>query len=202
MANGILRFNMKQLTDLSEDLRQSPKSLPIIVQRVLSLTLRGLAVSMRSLVPRGATGALRRSLSASVRRQQGSVVGLFGLLWSRRSARTVVAGNVLQKGGAVANKRQYIWIPLPGNKNVTPQDFFNAANTFIATSKSGNRIAFVRSGGEGLAVPMFVLKKTVRFHQAPIPIQERVESELPTITGDIQEGIVAVIVARQKALEV
>lgn len=201
MANGILRFDMKQLTDLSEDLRQSPKSLPIIVQRVLSLTLRGLAVSMRSLVPRGATGALRRSLSASVRRQQGAVVGVFGLLSSRRSGRTVVAGNVLQKGGAGINKRQYIWIPLPGNKNVTPQDFFNAANTFIATSKSGNRIAFVRSG-EGRAVPMFVLKKTVRFHQPPIPIQERVEAELPTITGDIQEGIAAVIVARQKALEV
>jgi len=201
MANGILRFDMKQLVDLNEDLRQSPKSLPIVVQRVLSLTLRQLAVSMRSLVPRGATGALRRSLSASVKRQQGAVVGVFGLLSSRRSGRTVVAGNVLQKGGAVASKRQYIWIPLPGNKNVTPQDFFNAGNTFIRTSKAGNRIAFIRTG-EGTALPMFVLKKTVRFHQPPIPIQERVEAELPTITGDIQEGIAAVIIARQKALEI
>src|SRR5678816_4429193 len=115
MANGILRFDMRQLTDFSEDLRQSPNSLPIIVQRVLSLTLRQLAVSMRPLVPRGATGALRRSLAASVKKQQGAVVGVFGLLSSRRSGRTVVAGNVLQKGGAVASKRQYLWIPLPGN---------------------------------------------------------------------------------------
>jgi len=193
-----LKFNFKDIVDLNTDIKQSPKSLPIIVQRVLSLQLRALAKEMRPQVPRGLTGALSRSFGASITRRQGIVSGVFGFLTRRRAGRTIVAGNVLQKGGATPRKRAYLWIPVPSNRNVTPQDFFNAENTFVRMSKSGNKIAFIRQGN--IAVPLFVLKKSVRFASPPLPIDERVEARLPEMLEDIEDGIGQVIAARRVAL--
>jgi len=153
---------------------------------------------MKPLIPRGATGQLARSFGASVTRRQGLVSGIFGFLTRRRLGRTIVAGNVLQKGGATPRKRAYLWVPLPNNRNVTPQDFFNAENTFIRMCGAGNKIALIRQGN--IAVPLFVLKKSIRPSGAPLPINERVEQRLPEMLEDIEESIGQVIAARRAAL--
>ena len=193
-----IKFNFKDLVDLTEDIKQSPKSLPIIVQRVLSLQLRDLARQMRPLVPRGTTGQLARSFSSSVTRKQGVVTGLFGFMTRRRSGRTIVAGNVLQKGGATPRKRAYLWVPLPSNRNVTPADFFAADNTFIRMSKAGNKVAFIRQAN--IAVPLFVLKRNIKPSAPPVPIDERLEARLPEINEDIEESITQIIASRRAAL--
>jgi len=104
----------------------------------------------------------------------------------------------MQKGGATPRKRAYLWVPLPNNRNVTPQDFFNADNTFIRMSKAGNKIAFIRQGN--IAVPLFVLKKSIRPAAPPLPISERVEQKLPEMLEDIEESITQIIAARRAAL--
>lgn len=194
-----IRFNLKQLADLDEDLKKSVKSLPIVVQRALSLSLREVRREMVPLVPRGTTGQLVRSFGVSVTKKQGLVMGVLGFLTRRRSGRTIVAGNVLQKGGAKPSRRPNIWVPLPSNRNVTPRDFFNASNTFVRMSKAGNKIAFIRAG-EGI-VPLFVLKKSVKLSRPPLPISERIEEKLPDITESIQTTIGQVIAAKRAALE-
>lgn len=194
-----LKFNFKDIADLNADIKQSPKALSIITQRVMQQQLRALAREMRPSVPRGVTGQLARSFAASVTRRQGIVTGIFGFLVRRRmSGRTVVAGNVLQKGGATPKKRAYLWVPLPTNRNVTPQEFFNASNTFIGKSKAGNKIAFIRQGD--IAIPLFVLKRSIRPSAPPLPIGERVEGKLPEIGQDITDSITQVIAARGAAL--
>jgi hypothetical protein len=197
-----IRLNFKDIADLNEDLKASPRALTAIAQRVLSLRLRELRRELLPRVPRGRTGQLRRSFGASVRRQRasGGIRAVFGFLTGRRiPAGAVIAGNVLQKGSAVPRKRAYIWVPLQSNRNVTPQDFFNAENTFIRMSRAGNKIAFVRSGGQ--AVPLFVLKPWIKPSAPPVPINEGVERKLPEITQDIQTMIAEVIAARRKVLE-
>ena len=193
-----LKFNFKDLVDLNEDIKQSPKSLPIIVQRVLSLQLRALAKEMRPLVQHGATGALSRSFGASVTRRHGTVTGVLGFLTRRRAARTIVAGNVQQKGMATPKRRLFLWIPLRSNRDVSPQDFFNADNTFIRLSKAGNIIAFIRQGN--IAIPLFLLRRVIRFSKPPVPIDERMDQRLPEILIDIQDSMGQVIAARRAAL--
>jgi len=198
----MIKFNFKDLTDLSADLKESPRALSVIVQRVLSQQLRQLRREMGPLVPRGVTGRLRRSFGVSVRRKAstGDVLATFGFMSGRRvSANSAIAANVLQKPGATARKGAYLWIPTRANTNISPRDFYSAENTFIRMSKSGNKIAFIRSGDS--IVPLFILKRTVRLGAPPVPIDQRVEAELPTISEQIQTTIAQVIEARKKVLE-
>ena len=196
-----IRFNFKDLADLNEDLKKSPRAASIIVQRVLSVALRRVRREQAPQVPRGATGGTRRSLGVSVRRSrtQNAIIATYGFFRGRRvSARSAIAANVLQKPGAQARKSAYLWIPTSANQNVTPRDFFAADNTFIRTTAGGNRVAFVRSGDD--AIPLFILKRHVRLSAPPVPIDQRVESELPVITQEIQDTIAQVIEARKAAL--
>lgn len=198
MAGPSLKFNFKDLVDLNVDIKQSPRSLAVIAQRVMRPHLVAIARELRSRIPRN-TGQLARSLFSSVTRPgKFTALGAVGLRTRRTPARTIVAGNVMQKGGATPRKRGYLWIPLRSNRDVSPSDFFNAENTFIRTSHSGNKIAFIRQGN--IAVPLFVLKKSVRFNVPPLPINERVESKLPEILEDIQDGVAQVIAAKGAAL--
>jgi len=197
MATPPLRFNFKELGDLNEDLKKSPRSLPVIAQRVMAPHLRAVARELRASIPRR-TGQLARSLFSSATRPGGLMaLGIVGLRTRRISGRTMVAGNVMQKGGGTARKG-YIWVPLRGNRDITPQDFFNAENTFIGMSKSGQKFAWIRQGN--IAVPLFVLKKTIRPAAPPLPINERVDQKLPEIMEDIQDSIGQVIAARRAAL--
>ena len=198
MPGPTLKFNFKELVDLSADLKESPRSLAVIAQRVMRPHLVAIARELRARIPRQ-TGQLARSMFSAVTRPNKFVaLGAVGFRSRKTSGRTIVAGNVLQKGGATPRKRQYLWIPLRGNRNVTPQDFFNAENTFIRMSKAGNKIAFIRQGD--VAVPLFVLKKSVRFNVPPLPIDERVEQKLPEILEDVQDGITQGIAAKRAAL--
>ena len=197
----MIKFNFSQLNDLSEDLKKSPRAVSAIVQKVLSQQLRQLRREMAPLVPRGITGRLRRSFGVSVRRRAntGTILATFGFMSGRRvTANAAIAANVLQRGSATARKGAYLWIPTRQNTNISPRDFFNADDTFIRTGKSGSKIAFVRSGNT--AIPLFVLKHTVRLGAPPLPIDQRVEAQLPTISEEIQETIKQVIEAR-KAVE-
>jgi hypothetical protein len=65
-------------------------------------------------------------------------------------------------------------------------------------SKAGNKIAFIRQGN--IAVPLFVLKKSIRPAAPPLPISDRVEQKLPEMLEDIEESITQVIAARRAAL--
>jgi len=198
MATPPLKFNFKELGDLNEDLKRSPRSVPVIAQRVMSPYLRAVARDLRSFIPR-VTGQLARSLFSSATRPGGLIaIGAVGLRTRKISGRTMVAGNVMQRGGATPKKRAYLWVPLRNNRNITPQDFFHAENTFIRMSGAGNKIAFIRQGN--VAVPLFVLKKSIRPAAPPLPINERVEQKLPEILEDIQDSIGQVIAARRAAL--
>lgn len=195
-----IRFDLSQLEDLNQDLRKSVKSLPVVVQRALSVQLRELRNQMKPMVPRGRTGRLQRSFGASVRRVRGNVLATFGFMTNRRTpGGTVVAGNVLQKPGAQP-KGAYLWIPTPGNRNVTPRDFYGADNTFVGTSRAGKKIGFLRTP-DGGALPLFVLVKTVRFRIAPLPIEQRVEAALPEMTAGIEQTIAQAIEAKRAAIE-
>jgi hypothetical protein len=195
-----IKFNLKDIFDLDVDLKQSVKSLPVIVQRVLTIQLRQLRNEMRPLVARGTSGKLQRSFGSSVRRQRGNVLATFGFLTKGVSGRTVVAGNVQQKGSATPRKAGFLWIPLPANQNISPRDFFNAQNTFIRTTTAGNKVAYIRSGDQ--IVPLFVLKKRVQLSRPPLPIEQKVEGQLPEIQADIVETIAQIIEARKAALSV
>lgn len=196
-----LKLNFKDIFDLNEDLKKSPRAASIIVQRVLTVALRGIRRQQAGQVPRGTTGGLRRSLGVSVRRSrtQNAIIATYGFMRGRRvSARTAVAGNVLQKPGAQARKSAWLWIPTKANQNITPRDFYAAENTFVR-DVGANRIAFVRSGDD--AIPLFILKRNAKLSQPPVPIDQRVEAELPVITQDIQDSIAQVIEARRAALQ-
>lgn len=198
MSEPVIKFNLKQLDDLTDDLKKSVKSVPIIVRNVLRLQLRALRREMAPLVP-SKTGKLRRTLAFQVllnKPAKGDVLGRFGFKSRGPAAGTVIAGNVLQHPGATAKKGAYLWIPTPSNKNITPKEFFAADNTFIAMGKGGNKIAYIRTGDADEVLPLFVLKHTVRFWQAPLPISERVEARLPEIGKDITDTIGQVIEAK------
>ena len=193
-----IRFNFKDLADLNEDLKKSPRAASIIVQRVLQRALRGVRREQAGQMTRTGRPALRSTV-VKPRGSKGVVVATYGILPGRRvSARAVIVGNVQQKPGAQVRKAAYLWIPTTANKNITPRDFFAAENTFIRTTSGGNRIAFVRNGND--AIPLFILKHNIRLSRPPVPIDQRVETELPVITQEIQDTIAQVIEARKAAL--
>lgn len=197
-----LRFNFAQLKDLDDDFKASEKAIPIIAQKVLKAQLGPLRSELRGMIPR-ATGRLQRSFGFSIRRTKGNVTARFGFLLNKRvSASTAIAANVLQAGGAHPRKGKYLWIPFRQNRAAdgsaltTPRQLIDAGG-FIAVSKSGNKIAFQRSG-----VPAFVLKTFVKLSRPPVPIEQRTEAALPQITGDIEDTIGAVIEAKKTAQSV
>lgn len=200
MASPTLKFNVKDLQDLSEDLKASPRAIAPIGHRLLRLKLRELDREQTARIPRGATGALRRSLGASLRlnRATGLVSAIYGLLTKRVSARTIVAGNVLQKGQATPRKGKYIWVPLSTNKNITPREFFGAGG-FVYTSRAGNRLAALR-GPDNIPINLFVLKPFVKRRAPPVPIEHGVEKKVQEFTQELPESIAQVIEARRAAL--
>ena len=194
-----LKFNFKDIADLNADIKQSPRAIAAISQRVMSPHLRTLAQEFRATIPTR-TGQLARSVFSSVVRPGGLIaLGAVGLRIRKIPVRTLVAGNVMQKGGGSVRKRVYAWIPTPMNRNITPQDFFNLDNTFIGTSKAGKRFAFIRQGN--LALPMFLLVRNIRPAAPPLPIEQRLTQKLPEINEDIQEAITQVIAAKGAALK-
>jgi hypothetical protein len=200
---GELKFKFDQLADLDKDFQASTKSIPLIIQRVLTATLRPVVGELRSFIPR-ITGGLARMFGLSVRRRRGLVTARAGFLETKRvSASTAIAANVLQKGGATPKKGAYLWIPLGMNRNadgsaqLTPRQLIDSGG-FVGISKAGNKIAFRRSGDQ--AIPAFVLKTAVKLSRPPVPIEQRVEAALPEITADIPLGIRQVIEAKRAAV--
>lgn len=197
-----IKFNFKNLEDLSTDFSRSVKSLPFIFQKVLVEHLRPIRQGLRGLMPRQ-TGALQRSFGYSVRRRRGVVTGSLGFFTNRRvPAHASIAANVLQKPGATPRKGQYLWIPIGSNRagdgraNISPRDLLT--NGFVRQSKAGNMIAFQRQGDQ--PIPMFVLKRAIRFAQPPVPFESRVEAEVPRIIDDIPEFVAQVLEARRAAI--
>ena len=195
-----IKFNFKDFEALDKDFEASKRAIPIIAQRVLSEHLRQLRSEMRPQIP-AKTGALRRSFGVSVRRKTALVTGKLGFFSGKGvTAGTAIAANVLQKGGASPRKGKYLWIPLPSNRQtsgaalVSPRQLLDSGG-FIARSMAGNMIAFDESG-----LPAFVLKTFVKLPAPPLPIEARVEADLPQITGDIEETIQAALEGK-KAFE-
>jgi len=204
MAIG-LKFNFKDLISLDNDLEASKKAIPVIAAKVLTARLRQLRAEMRPQIPKGRTGALRRSFSFPTirpsRSSPGTVRTNFGFMRGRAiSAGTAIAANVLQKGGATPKKGKYLWIPLSSNRNAdgtamnSPRDLI-AAGGFVAVSKAGNKIAFLRSG-----IPAFILKQFVRLPAPPVPIEARLERAAPEIAADITETIAQVVEAKKTVI--
>lgn len=196
-----LRFNFKDIVDLNADLKASPKALSAVVQRVTALHLRRLRAQMKPAVPRGATGKLAASFGTSVRRRGANVSAVFGFLLGKRiSASTAIAGNVLQRPGATARKREHLWIPAllnraaGGGAIVTPAEFFARPNTFIRAVGGGKKMAFQRIGDS--IIPMFVLQKSVSMRAQPLNLQSNVEGVVPEIIDDIKDTIHQVLAAR------
>lgn len=204
-----IKFNFKDIADLNEDIKASPRALSVIIQRVLSLQLRALRRELAPSIPRN-TGKLARSFGSSVRRgkqNKGAIFAIFGFLLGKRiSAATAIAGNVLQHPGASPSKKSRIWVPVLSNRSaaggaqITPQQFFQLPHTFVRDTPSGNRIAFQRIND--MLVPLFVLKRSVRLSAAPLPLESSVERKLPEITGDIEQAISQVLAARGEVLRV
>ena len=202
-----LRFNFKDVADLNEDLRHSPKALNAIARRVLTLQLRKVRNELRPQVPVG-MGKLRASLGSSIRKSKDSrgIWAVFGFLRSKKiSASTAIAANVLQHPGATAKKRELLWIPTLNNRSaaggaqITPTQFFAMPGTFISQTGAGNKMAFQRTGDT--LVPLFVLKKSVRLSRPPLPIEARVEAAMPDLTADLQATFAQVLEARGAALK-
>ena len=192
-----LKFNFKDFQALDKDFEASKRAIPIIAQRVLNEHLRRLRSEMRPQIP-SKSGALRRSFGVSVRRRTALVTGRLGFFSGKGvTAGTAIAANVLQKGGATPRKGKYLWIPLPPNRAadggglMSPRQLLDSGG-FVKRSAGGNMIAFTESG-----MPAFVLKTFVKLPAPPLPIEGRVEGELPQITGDIEETIKGTIEAKK-----
>lgn len=197
-----LRFNFKQIADLNEDLKKSPRALAVISQRVMSLHLRGLRAKLRSAIP-STTGRLRksfRSISKVDRRSKMTAVGSIGFVTGKGISReSAIAANVLQKPGATAGKKPFLWIPIGSNRTaagaqISPEQFFTLPDTFVR-----NGVAFQRN--EQGIIPLFVLRRHVQLSRPPIPIDQAVDAELPSILDDIAETVGQVITAREKFRE-
>ncbi len=203
-----LKFNFKDIADLTEDLRASPQALKTVIRTVTAVHLRKLRNAAKAQAP----SRVQRNLGFSVpkrREVEVRVWAILGFLRKKRSdSQTAILANVVQKGFAETGARgQYghrnaenIWIPLPAaGLNLTPTRFFTLPGTFIRRSKAGNKIAFQRSD-RGTLWPMFLLRQRVRAPGHPIDFEGAVESEMPEITEDIKETIVQVLEARGRAL--
>ena len=193
-----IKFNFKDFEALDKDFEASKRAIPIIAQRVLNEHLRQLRSELRPQIP-AKTGALRRSFGVSVRRRAALVTGRLGFFSGKSvTAGTAIAANVLQKGGASPRKGKYLWIPLPSNRAasgaalISPRALLDSGG-FIARSAAGNMIAFAESG-----IPAFVLKTFIKLSAPPVPIEARVEADLPQITGDIEEVIKAAMEAKKE----
>jgi hypothetical protein len=198
---GELKFKFKDLDDLDRDFQASTKAVPVIIQRVLTLTLRPVRDVLRSFIPT-TTGRMAKSFNLSVRRRRGVITAKIGFLRNRRvSKNTAIASGVLQHGGATPKKGAYLWIPISRNRlsdgaaELTPRQLIDSGHGFVKISKAGNKIAFLRVGDD--AFPMFVLKTAVRLSRPPLPIEQRVEGALPKISDEIPETIRSVIEAKR-----
>lgn len=198
-----LRFNFKQLADLNEDLKKSPRALAAISRRVLTENLRKIRKELSGGIPL-VSGRLRRSLRVvgSAKARQGLASGAIGFFGGRGiSAATAIAGNVLQHPGATPKKRAFLWVPVGNNRGltggaaITPAQFFDLPNTFVRDTPKGHRVAFQRINES--IIPLFVLQRAVKFSAPPIPIAERVEQRLPDITDEIEDTITQVIAAKK-----
>ncbi len=200
-----IKFQFKDIIDLNEDLKQSPKALQVIVRTVLSRHLRKLRDSLKSRAPTRA----QRNLAFSVRKSKSieyATWAILGFLRSKRtSAQSAIIANVFQKGFAETGARgryghrsaENIWIPLPAaGLNLTPSQFLAMPGTFIRRSHAGNKIAFQRSES-GTLWPMFVLKQRINPPSSPpIDFEGEVLADLPETLGDIQQTIAEVLEAR------
>lgn len=195
------KFNFKDLIALDNDLKASERAIPIIAQKVLRAQLTPLRNELRGVIPRD-TGRLARHFNFTIRRTKGQVTARFGFLLNKRvSASTAISANVLQKGSAMPRKGRYLWIPVRDNRNadgsprITPRQLIDAGG-FIATSASGNKIAFRRFGKT--VVPAFILRTFLRLTRPPLPIDAKIEKAAPEIADDITETIAQVIEAKKK----
>ena len=198
-----LKFDLKQIDQLSEDFNNSKKALKIIIPRVLRDHLRPLKRGLSSQIPRK-TGAVRKSFGYFVKKKGDAIVAVFGFLRGKKiSQETAIAANVLQHGSHVTPKTgKYLWIPLPtnimrGNQPiVTPRELIDAGG-FIQKSKLGNLLAFSKT--EIGVIPLFLLKTSLTVAPRLVPFDARVESEIPAINKDIEETTTQVIEAGKAA---
>lgn len=195
-----IRFNFNQLKDFDDDMKASEKAIPLVAQRVLNRKLKPLRQELRAQIPR-ATGRLQRSFGYSVKRFKSRVSAVFGFMTGKKvSKSTAIAANVLQAGGAHPRKGKYLWIPLANNRAadgsamISPRQLIEAGG-FVAVSAAGSTIAFHQRGD-----PAFVLRTFVKLSKPPLPIEQRMERELPAIISDIEETVGAALEVK-KAIE-
>lgn len=203
-----LKFSFKELAALDADLKGSQRAINVVIAKALQARLRGIHRRFRAQIPRS-SGETRRTFFFTVKRDKQDRVGVRALLgFSNRRAvskNAKIAANVLQHPGGAARRGAYLWIPIGANRipgadaAITPSEFFNLGNTFIQTSKAGNRIAFTRDGDT--IQPLFKLVRELRFAYPPIPFVQHLEVELPSILEEIPQTVSEVIAFKKTVLE-
>lgn len=193
-----IRLNSKQLTDLTERFTQSKVAVPIIVQALLKDKLKQRRNELRPRIPTD-TGALRNALNSWAHKRRSAVeAGLAFMRGKGITAGTAIASNVLQHPGANPKKGNYLWIPLHRTAmgpTISPRQLLDSGG-FIKTSKAGNKIAFMRTGDD--IEPYFILRKFVRFKEAPLPIAEAGTRVADETAKEIPMAVIAIIEGRQK----
>lgn len=199
-----IRFNLKQLNDLSDDFQKSRKSLSLIAQKVLREHLRQAARELKGGIPRR-TGGLRKLFGYAAKRKRETARGFLGFFFRKRGStkQSNIAALVLQKGRATPKTGRFLWLPIGDNRaadgsaRLTPGDLLSA-DGFVRRSKAGNMIAFQRlSTG---AVPMFLLKHEITPSAPPIPLESKLDEITPEVIEDIPNLVAQLIEAKRAAV--
>ena len=128
------------------------------------------------------------------RKRRGKLANLFQKIDARaddvsgRIGPRVPYGRIIERGGIIKPKRRkWITIPLPAaqtSQRVAQHGARKFANTFFAKSKAGNLLLFQNRGGQ--AIPLFVLKKSVRIPKRPylLPAARAKQARIVEEMGD------------------
>jgi hypothetical protein len=196
-----IRFNLKQLADLGEDIKGAGKAVPMIALKSIRLDFREAKRELTRQIPVH-SGATRKTVYNWFRNQRGTILARFGFRTRRQSKETVIAANVLMSGANIRPKNaKSLWIPLPGNVQadgqaiVTPR-MLVAQGGFVLL----RNVVFKKAPGTAGLEPLFVLRQSITIPariESPTTIMER---RVPMITSNIQELIAQALVAKRAAL--
>jgi hypothetical protein len=197
-----IKFNLKQLNDLTGDVKGARKSLPLIISKSLRLDLMAARRQLAGQIP-SVKGKVRKSLYWWIKKQPGGVRARFGFRTKGLDAQTAIAANVLMSGATIVPKNaKSLWVPIGSNVNaagdavMSPRDLWAAGNFFL----DGNLVLKKTPGGG--VEPVFALKKLITL--SPRRIEEPaavVERRLPEIAGNIETLIARALVAKRNALD-